>query len=1400
MSTAGILDVGLTLPSNVSGVTDPFDPANVQELAATAAYPSQTISLLPREFRHQYATFDCSKRIKLCKLGNNHDCSACRSLGGGECIVPSAGLDISDDEPINGMGVCVPRDEAMDYATGRLSINPRTTVVAAALVSLPNGKGNVLAKSTDCVDSSLVRKNPASLSEYPLEAPVMNCDDIVACGGKGVGYPVHPRTGRAITVVDDIDFDLNQLASIHASCLCEPGYVQSRDVSGRPSCVVSEGGVLEKNSDWGCPVIFDTGESSGCLCDPATQLRLADVLSEVPGIYGTDYGVQFIDAAKGLLKALRQARRSILDACIPRPGVDDRVAAMGYAYAPHLFGESEELTCFNGGHLMSGGIVRRGAVTRDGEWSSRIESAEIGRVVMSDSLGGVTPYMGTGAVAAHEWGGHSLNDNNLTGPGGEPNFTVHPNAVLRVVPPPRSGIPGWGADSMDHAVGLIASQGRVYPMGVHGRVNYDSNRTSGAAHPRGATLRTDSTYLGLEDADPEKLAEESPLGRARAAHDSGICATAFIVPTAQPSSNGDDPMLPLIHVRPMARALGFTPLVRVFKVACAGVGVAKLFPSLHGDETGLDVEEVERRLESIGSDGLGALLVQPTTISGGGKSSLFARFGEEMLAANSPKIIDHYAVGPSERNQRVSWDEQEAKRCFALPPTAGRIVSNETGFFSGRGLPSGVPGTGFMNSAGGTVDFFASAVLSADSVLMNGFTSISRPQTLPVSTPPEWVWHEPRSPARANARASSVSVLSAIRNKYADITSNRLIGHLTVDKDNFRNTYNPPKPSFWRRDRHGEKVISKVLTDLSIVYPLLNTIPLALMATDHSVGPAHAVVPVKFHAADERWRQGTVKTGELPRIIPPSMALLESSFRVRTLASEGFVRPEVVPPYQRADWATNTHTAGHYLSGLFSPLSIAEETGQTDRYPCTGALPQYITMLVPRARGPGSHLTSSEHAIRQALESRSPLDSLSNLAKKENCNCTSDIFCTRTNSDQTHFGKTVAAVPSRGNRHAPFLLNSSLPKNDPEHVSAVLMAQAGDVGILKEVGRRGRVNAPLGSTVRKGWHKNTKFPLAANRWQAMRTNIAWTPYSTRPEVEARSNLVERSMDVDRTNTRTMGGGRLDLPNIDQLERNESRYSNESPDFVDRAKLPGLAGAIGRRQLDFFESSNGVVPSTMAVGTFSPWAEGSGDVVAIYGTPLFSRPKLTAAAAAAEGNVERRKRTRNKRSADGAPIDPHPLNESANNNNNIPRAMRKIHTMIVNAPTMNGYASGQTAAEAALTRGRELWYASYVKPAVNPAATTSMEGIRAKAAEPFDDLALRDFATLDRATLAKFCHHHHYGLDGLVSLHYAEPVRVSQFPFSCQSDRRPFPPTRRGRIQPSALVEMGAIDNKHFSLV
>lgn len=154
--------------------------------------------------------------------------------------------------------------------------------------------------------------------------------------------------------------------------------------------------------------------------------------------------------------------------------------------------------------------------------------------------------------------------------------------------------------------------------------------------------------------------------------------------------------------------------------------------------------------------------------------------------------------------------------------------------------------------------------------------------------------------------------------------------------------------------------------------------------------------------------------------------------------------------------------------------------------------------------------------------------------------------------------------------------------------------------------------------------------------------------------------------------------------------------------------------------------------------------------------------------------------------------------------NTPRVMRRIHLMPINTTYHGGFESGQPPAGVACSRGVEILYRGFIKPplaAQDGHVTTSPEGVRLKAPEPFDELSVRGYYNTDSYSLRKFAHHHHYDYEGLMSRNYyvrKRGVQVSEgelkdrFPFVCQSDRGTYPPKRDGTMQPLALVEMGIL--------
>ncbi len=430
------------LKENGGIIPNPFDPLYVDTDApfGMAGVKSDIIgkgfveSLLPGEISSHYNTFDCFKTPKKCRVGgNDFECISCRSLGGGTCVKSSRELKteygIEDDDEYD--GVCVPLADTIfsassafdkhddDVATDAAyrNVNPFTTVEEAYLHYESGGvitgggkKGTTyITKKRGCVDSSVVRKDPSLLNKDPRLEPILGCTDIVLCGGKGVGRPIHPTTFSIIDDVDDIDFDISSMTST-MDCLCEPGYSQQRDpATNAPKCEKKEGGIQEKEQGLGCPVMFrygvvgDTG-TKGCLCDESTQIRLEEVAGiDLPDAAKTDYAQPFVEGAKLLLQITERYETlggSTKDACLPRPGNDTRMSALGYSYAASLFGRAPEITAFNGGHLITGGLLRESAMDAAGNWHSRIEdSDEQGKLTVSESVGGVVPYSGTGSVA-----------------------------------------------------------------------------------------------------------------------------------------------------------------------------------------------------------------------------------------------------------------------------------------------------------------------------------------------------------------------------------------------------------------------------------------------------------------------------------------------------------------------------------------------------------------------------------------------------------------------------------------------------------------------------------------------------------------------------------------------------------------------------------------------------------------------------------------------------------------------------------------------------------------------------------------------------------------------------------------------------------------------------------------
>lgn len=1475
--------------------TDPFDPKNIEptSLGMEGAPPDivgvRTVSsLLPGDVKDRYNTFDCHKRALKCTVGDDFTCIACKTLGGGICTKASQELKIEKgwDENDSSIGVCLAFDYGIGSAIEAETVNPFTTT-EEAFIEVFNDGSDYIAMRRGCIDDTLVRKDP---SIDPKLEGIVGCTDVVMCGEKG--SPIHPVTGQLIIDVDDIDFDISQMAPT-MDCLCDVGYESVKnDLTGVPSCEKRATVVLwqeDSKASYGCPVRFSIGGvEEGCLSDPALHVRASsldatlDTLALQKG--GVDYGYDYMVSLKRLKHALDKS--GVADACLPRPGVDPRVAAIGYSYAVHLFSAVPELTAFKGGHLVTGGLLRRSAMTENGTWHSWIENVEEGKHVTSESLGGVIPYVGTGSVAAHVTNGDDLSTNGLTGPGGYAVLNVHPNASMRVVPMPWSTIPGVGKDSMDHAVGMVASQGRVYPYGVHERMQYNSSIVQ--PNQRGATEEKESSYLTEND---------SPLKLDRECHDSGICSMAFVVPRKEgkppPFYNPftEDPAalsafkLPMKTTRGnliMRKKVGHTPLERIFDVSLdaitdlsgetlmtipgtqnqlitrndspslwdARVLARSAFGKRMYNVTGDDADTLALKLMLYEYKGYGGFMIQPVTTKlakNGGKSSMFARFAEDILSENSPKIIDHYKTHVL---NGVKVDESDLE-LFPKLPVASRIASNESSFFSGRGLGNGLNNTGMTETESNTPpnakpDVLLGAVLSGDSVLMNGDSSkITRPLNVPCSVFPETLWHERRSPSRSSGDAGSVTVLKRVRNAFWRITGREFSSFVNADVgiDSYEgneNTYCPTKPFFSKQSLFPSwfqtinSALSLVIPDGLNVDDIYESIAPEADFSDY-VGSLLLISPAKFSGTDRYWQQSSIAPEDTGiAMLPTPMPLLEALLRVRTFSSENFIRSDIVSRLTRADWAETTHSAGNYMMGHHSPPSLKEETGKTYGYPCSGALSQFMTLLVPRVLADesqqtlGAHSTYTKNTMSSLVDSYtsasltipflSPFDMLSTEIENEACNCTCDVFCPRLNAGGRD--GPVAGVPSRCNRNAQFLLSCTLPKNDVSLSYALLMAQAGDKRMSEAleqaaIDRNGHQPNLDHITGQAGWHSSTTVPFAPNRWRAARSNRGFTPYSSRLEDTPatflnRTNLWEPTF--DRTvNTMGPGDHNADMPeptvyNKDDMDglAQESLGDKILNRMYEDASGTDLNSAKARRKLDFFENATGTAPSTFNVGMFNPHVEGSRDVVVLYGTPIMTDPFVWWAVKNREG--------RSSPASTATGTDPStPSSVAAIIYDKIRQdhdkmLMRRIFMMPVSVSSFEGFACGLTAAEATCTRGKEIWYKNKTKPPMNRAIKTSREGISSKAPEPFDSLSVYLFPLVNKQKLQKYANHHHFGYDGLLSIKYADRLKQNQlyigsadfyddlyaFPFACQSDRRPWPLTKEGYTSRAALVDMGVL--------
>nr|BBD20107.1 wsv209-like protein [Penaeus japonicus]BDT61751.1 MAG: wsv209-like protein [Marsupenaeus japonicus endogenous nimavirus] len=1390
----------------VGNIPNPYDPNFSYEITQRENSIVEPIGgFLPGEnVVNNFASIDCHNTLVYCNAdvsSKNYisQCQVCDTIGGGVCLEAShlskfntlmnsftinnnnnshtedINIDYflnNDDTTVTNktsiegkIGICVPKARKSDELNSK--INHYTTDIVVGVigdydhVNDDNGlriEQTVVTKTTTCKDDRIVRKNIQLVRADPLAASFMNCDDILLCGGEGVGYPIHPLKNTLVQCVDDINFDIVGEAEL-LRCGCAEGYITIKDpITNLPTCQKGGG----RRQGLACPVTVTDGVTGTvrCVCNPATQVSLFEVVDSITkGGLSTDYSIDMVQG----LSVFKDEILEGMDTCIPKPGVDPKVSAFGYSFAVHVFYDDTEngndssfrLEDNNGGHLMTGGLVRRGGVTSGGDWVSVIETECVTNDSSSSSLptaasnsnknqyeqrasysiGGVSPFLGTGGVPAHIWGGDLWNDNNII-VGSVPNKdydTIHPNGSLKMVPPSTTGIPGVGV-SLEHAVGMIASAGRYYPGGVY---------------KRGGELSTKNCDINRESCFLQKVTNmdrDNPLTQMMSTNDPGVCAAAFVVPFFHDKCYTDyenDPSSARLpreaptqrlggltghsHSRPTAWAIGYTPIERLFRYFCSTQkknlafpdNIISMFP--HMIQNNISEDNWQHLFDSQFSEArvdlLGGLFIQPTTVCGSGTSSLNTKWTEEMISVNLPCLVDHYKIDDGRaRAVDESATNREVKIKYTKYPTAQNLVANQTSLYTGFSLPGGKDNSGFSNNQIGphhqTYSFTDTSVFGAENVIWNntGFSTLALPQDIPVATLPE----ELRFSKRNDSFGLSKTSLTDFQNKYAKF-EDELVDLSLAEKDNI---YNPP-----------------ALRDDVVDFPskyINNWIP--------------------------GRRDGLV----------PSLNLAESFFRMRPFCSRYFFTNK--PAILFKDWGSNPHTSGDLFQGIASAPCSKYELGGYAGYPSSGSLNQYVTLLSPRSFGHGNTVHANNDlnemnllrmVIKLPSQNKDVYTYLMEEAAKQKCKCLTDIYCPEKENGKR---KEVAATPSRGNRFSPYLFCRSTPRHHLPLMYALLRIQNRDPSVTDAITKEDRFNILQNIKT-----KNYELPVAANRFTATRNNSAFTQFFAREPIVPYDYVAPlSSISFPRP---------LDYHSDTILQRDDWEYNvlQGEPQYLMIKDANGKF--IHERLIDFYESSCRVSPNTICADTFSAWHEGPKGIVAMYGTPVM-------------GNI---KTSNNDHTVEGTRRETSPL------------PMRMIHTYNINTPYMGGFECGQTPAEGMLTRGIEAWYHPFTKSPLGDNVTTTLEGIRARTQEPFERLAVRGFREVHQSLLIKYSLLSHYGVDGLISFAYTDkearnPISMTngsaRYPFACQSDRVPFPLTMQMTMQTRALLDMNV--NKQIS--
>nr|BDT62943.1 MAG: wsv209-like protein [Trachysalambria curvirostris majanivirus] len=1217
-------------------ITNPYDPKYSLENYSDNDDSTEFVAgFLPGgDLNPKFASIDCHNNVVYCDPDESSphyisQCQLCNSIGGGICMnisnkdvhtllsqnqnnlenVKKIKLDISTGQTER-VGICVPRNELLE-----MKINKFTTDVVVGIIgdyshlNEDNGlviEESIITKTTTCKDNRIVRKNEDMVRANPLAESFLNCSEIILCGGEGIGFPIHPDKNKIIQSIDDIDFDIVGEADL-LTCGCVEGYTPlsaSYTFSNLPTCQIGGG----RTQGLSCPVTFEDGDTGviRCLCNPSTQVSLYEIINSIhEGGLSSDYSIDMVEALSVFKEKILDGK----DACIPKAGVDPRVSAFGYSFAAHLFydkvDDDEEddddvidddhnkddldnnnkkehnrtpfrLENNKGGHLMTGGLVRRGGVTRGGNWLSAIPKIDKVNKRASYSIGGVSPYLGTGGVPAHIWGGDIWNDNNIiVGPSTNRNNKniIHPNGTLKMVPPTATGIPAVGI-SNEHAVGMVVSSGRYYPEGVYKR--------GGNLSTKGSNINKESCFLE----EIKTLDKDNPLIQMMSTNDPGVCAAAFIVPFShdkcstkyeKDASNAhlaiEAPTQKLrgltghYHQRHIAMAMGYTPLERLFRYLCSsrGLNLDLSFPDKtflmfpHIIQQQYTKEDWDRSFRNFNCfndyntiDLLGGLFIQPTTVCGSGITSLDTKWTEEMISVNQPCLIDHYSIDDGRAYSITDSELNYNKIRYPKYPTATNIIANQTSHYTGFSLPGGTENSGYSCHKAKEKEpfcFVDAVILGAENVIWNnlGFTPLALPQDIPIATLPEDV----RFSKRNDTFGLSKLTLTNFKNKYANFEGS--LFDISMEKDT--NIYNPP----------------------------------ALL-------PNVVNLPQKYVNS---WIPGKVDG------LVPSLNLAELFFRMRPFCSRNFFKEN--PLMLLKDWGTNPHTSGDLFQGIASSPCSKYELGGYMGYPSSGSLIQYLTLLTPRSfgRNGAAHTDLKPYQLLSTYKALSILDRdkgfdyLNTTAAKEECDCLTNIFCSKKKNSKIE--KKVAATPSRGNRLSPYLFCRSTPKHHLPLLYSLLRAQNKDPFVLAAINEEGEENVSF-NILKDIKTPNRELPAAANRFTAARNNLAFTHLFAREPIVPYGHVTS----LESSSKHLLP---LDYHSINVLKRDSWDYNinTGSPSFLlsknDKGQL------INRRLIDFFESNCRVAPNVILNNTFAAWHEGPAGIVALYGTPIMGAARL-----------------------------------------------------------------------------------------------------------------------------------------------------------------------------------------------